>query len=400
MKFLSNYKKFVFKGFIGDIISTLITTLTSLSLVNYLDDVLYGSYIYGVAIALPLITLTSISGESVILSNNNEESKKDIFYTRIRISIFIFPILFIISYFDTSNAIPWFLLTFIYFVKLQESISRLLYSYLYLDDRIKEINYFKISNQLLIFIGLGIISPFTQSITNGLIFTFLLRILLLVIQINGIKHYLKFDKAKLFKLHIDKKYFVLGSISFLTALNISIPKIISQNIYGVEFMSVLGAILLVPSFVEVIFTSVNKSIRNRLSKMVDEFLNIRHFIFKVLTIFFISVLAMGITLFLFQDYLYLFLSARVIGNLQNILFILFGVPLLVSSYNFYFLLIKLEEFKMLLKLQIVLTFVSFSSSYYFINQLGLEGFSINYIIFALFSFFLYRNAVLRKNLYG
>ena len=399
MKFLSNYKKFVFKGFIGDIISTLITTLTSLSLVNYLDDVLYGSYIYGVAIALPLITLTSISGESVILSNNNEESKKDIFYTRIRISIFILPILFIISYFDKSNAIPWFLLTFIYFVKLQESISRLLYSYLYLEDRIKEINYFKISNQLLIFIGLGIISPFTQSITNGLIFTFLFRILLLVIQINGIKHYLKFDKDKLFKLNIDKKYFVLGSISFLSALNISIPKIISQNIYGVEFMSVLGAILLVPSFLEVIFTSVNKSIRNRLSKMVDEFLNIRLFILKVLTIFFISVFAIGITLFLFQDYLYVFLSARVIGNLQNILFILFGVPLLVSSYNFYFLLIKLEEFKMLLKLQIFLTFVSFSSSYYFINQSGLEGFSINYIIFALLSFFLYRNAVLKKNLH-
>ena len=144
MRFFSNYKKLVISGFIGDISATLISVLTSLFLVNFVDDVLYGSYVYGLAIAIPLITFSSISGESVVLSDNNLEIKKEIFYTRIKVAFLVTPLLFLISYFDNSNTIPWFLLVFIYLVKLLENISRLLYSYLYLEDKIKLINIFKI----------------------------------------------------------------------------------------------------------------------------------------------------------------------------------------------------------------------------------------------------------------
>ena len=182
MRFFSNYKKLVISGFIGDISATLISVLTSLFLVNFVDDVLYGSYVYGLAIAIPLITFSSISGESVVLSDNNLESKKEIFYTRIKVAFVVIPLLFLISYFDNSNTIPWFLLVFIYLVKLLENISRLLYSYLYLEDKIKLINIFKIINQSLFFIGLGIISSVTQSITYGLVFVFFTRIFLIYIQ--------------------------------------------------------------------------------------------------------------------------------------------------------------------------------------------------------------------------
>ena len=108
--FFSSYKRFVLKGFVGDIFSTLISVLTSLSIVNYLDDALYGSYIYGVAIAMPLITFTSISSELIILSDNKTSARKDILYSRILLAFIALPVLFLISYLDKTSAIPWFCL--------------------------------------------------------------------------------------------------------------------------------------------------------------------------------------------------------------------------------------------------------------------------------------------------
>ena len=160
--FFSSYKKFVLKGFVGDIFSTLISVLTSLSIVNYLDDALYGSYIYGVAIAMPLITFTSISSELIILSDNKTSARKDILYSRILLAFIALPVLFLISYLDKTSAIPWFLLASIYFVKLLDNISRILYSYLYLEDKIRKINFYKIFNQLFLFFGLGIFSVITK----------------------------------------------------------------------------------------------------------------------------------------------------------------------------------------------------------------------------------------------
>ena len=93
MRFFQIIKKLVIAGFIGDISATLISVLTSLILVNFVDDVLYGSYIYGLAIAIPLITFSSISGESVVLSDNDLESKKEIFYTRIKSCFFSYATL-------------------------------------------------------------------------------------------------------------------------------------------------------------------------------------------------------------------------------------------------------------------------------------------------------------------
>ena len=78
MEFFSNYKKLVIAGFIGDISATLISVLTSLILVNFIDDVLYGSYIYG-RNCNSINNFSSISGESVVLSDNDLESKKKYF---------------------------------------------------------------------------------------------------------------------------------------------------------------------------------------------------------------------------------------------------------------------------------------------------------------------------------
>ena len=67
----------------------------------------------------------------------------------------------------------------------------------------------------------------------------------------------------------------------------SIPKIVSQNLFGVKFVGIIGAVVLVPSFLEVISTSINKTIRNRLSKMIDDSINISKFLQKI---FFASLL--------------------------------------------------------------------------------------------------------------
>ena len=393
MRFFSNYKKLVISGFIGDISATLISVLTSLFLVNFVDDVLYGSYVYGLAIAIPLITFSSISGESVVLSDNNLESKKEIFYTRIKVAFVVIPLLFLISYFDNSNTIPWFLLVFIYLVKLLENISRLLYSYLYLEDKIKLINIFKIINQSLFFIGLGIISSVTQSITYGLVFVFFTRIFLIYIQINGVNKYLDFNLQRLFILKINKKFIFLGFIAFLHSFNTSIPKIILQNIYGVQLMSVLGAVLLIPSFVEVIFTSVNKTVRNRISKMIDDYQDTNSFIFKILYLSIAVVCVLSILLILLQDFLPLLLSSKIEGNLFNVILILLGTPFLISSYNFYFILIKEKKFKILFQILIMLSIISAFSSYLLINNFGLIGFSYNYLVFSSFYYLGFRYLV-------
>ena len=170
-------------------------------------------------------------------------------------------------------------------------------------------------------------------------------VFLIYIQINGVNKYLDFNLQRLFILKLNKKYIFLGFIAFLQSFNISIPKIVLQNIYGVQLMSVLGAVLLIPSFVEVIFTSVNKTVRNRISKMIDNYQDTNSFIFKILYLSIAVVCVLSIMLILLQDFLPLLLSSKIEGNLFNVILILLGTPFLISSYNFYFILIKEKKFK-------------------------------------------------------
>ena len=140
------------------------------------------------------------------------------------------------------------LLASIYFVKLLDNISRILYSYLYLEDKIRKINFYKIFNQLFLFFGLGIFSVITQSISIGLLITFSLRIALILYQIYEVKHLLDFRFSKLLTSKLEKYHFLLGAIPFFQVLNLSIPKIVSQNLFGVKFVGIIGAVVLVPSF--------------------------------------------------------------------------------------------------------------------------------------------------------
>lgn len=388
--FFSSYKRFVLKGFVGDIFSTLISVLTSLSIVNYLDDALYGSYIYGVAIAMPLITFTSISSELIILSDNKTSARKDILYSRILLALIAIPVLFLISYLDKTSAIPWFLLGSIYFVKLLDNISRILYSYLYLEDKIRKINFYKIFNQLFLFFGLGIFSVITQSISIGLLITFFLRIALILYQIYEVKHLLDFKFSKLLTSKLEKYHFLLGAIPFFQVLNLSIPKIVSQNLFGVKFVGVIGAVVLVPSFLEVISTSINKTIRNRLSKMIDDSININKFLQKIFVASLLLSFFTGSMLLVFQNFLELILSDKVNGQIFNILLILLGIPFLISSHNYYFILIKLREFKTLLTIQIFFSFVTLVLSLTLISTYEFFGYALTYLFFSLICYFVLR----------
>ena len=53
----------------------------------------------------------------------------------------------------------------------------------------------------------------------------------------------------------------------------------------------------------------------------------------------------GLTLLVFQNFLELILSNKVNGQIYNILLILIGIPFLLSSHNYYFILIKFKNLK-------------------------------------------------------
>ena len=74
-------------------------------------------------------------------------------------------------------------------------------------------------------------------------------------------------------------------------------------------MSVLGSLLIL--LLWVIFTSVNKTVRNRISKMIDNYQDANSFIFKILYLSIAVVCVLIILFILLQDFLPLLLSSKI-----------------------------------------------------------------------------------------